>query len=162
MIGFRNTMLLGTSAWALAFGAFAQTPSAPPAHFGPHFAHPLAALMQVKDQLNLNTSQQQQWDAALAQSKSAHASARSNGEQVKNAMQTELAKADPDFAAVAAVADSVEQQNSVVRKQARTAWLALYGTFTPEQKAIAKDAIKARSARFDTMRERMKARHGGG
>lgn len=161
MIGFRNTMLLGTSAWALAFGAFAQTPSGPPGHFGAHFGGPLAALAQVKDQLNLNTSQQPQWAAAVAQSKAAHESARSNREQVKTAMQAELAKAEPDFAAVAAVADSVEQQNSAVRKQARSAWLALYATFTPEQKAIAKDAIQSRLARFETMRERMKARHGG-
>jgi Spy/CpxP family protein refolding chaperone len=109
---------------------------------------PLSAMKEAKDQLNLNTSQQQQWDNAVAQSKSAHAAMRANFGQVKTAMQAELAKTEPDFAATAAVADSAEQQNSALRKQSRSAWLALYSTFSSEQKTIVRDAVQARMAKM--------------
>lgn len=104
---------------------------------------PLAMLQKVQSELNLNTSQQLLWDAAVAQSKAARAAARQNFAQVKSALQAELAKSEPDFAAVAAVGDGVRQQNEQLRKQTRDAWLALYATFSPEQKAVARDTIKA-------------------
>lgn len=103
---------------------------------------PLAMLGKVKSQLNLNTSQQQQWDAVMAQSKAARATARANFAPVKSALQAELAKPEPDFAAVTSLSDSVRQQNETVHKQTRDAWLALYASFTPEQKALARDTIK--------------------
>jgi Spy/CpxP family protein refolding chaperone len=115
------------------------TPALAQAHGG----NPLAMLGKIKSQLNLNTSQQQQWDAVTAQSKAAHEAARANFAQVKSALQTELAKSEPDFAAVATLADSVRQQNSVLHSQTRDAWLALYANFTPEQKTMARDAIKS-------------------
>lgn len=108
-----------------------------------HPGTPLAMLASVKAQLNLNTSQQQQWDAVMAQSKAAREASRANFAPVKAALQTELGKPEPDFAAVAALGDSVRQQNAALRKQTRDAWLALYANFTPEQKALARDAIKA-------------------
>jgi len=108
-----------------------------------HSGTPLAMLQKIESQLNLNTSQQQQWDAVVAQSKAARATARASFAQVKSALQTELAKSEPDFAAVAALGDGARQQNEALRKQTRDAWLGLYATFTPEQKALARDAIKA-------------------
>jgi Spy/CpxP family protein refolding chaperone len=114
-----------------------------PALAQPHEGNPLAMLGKIKSQLNLNTSQQQQWDAVIAQSKAAHEAARANFAQVRSALQTELAKSEPDFAAVAVLADSVRQQNSVLQGQTRDAWLALYANFTPEQKTMARDAIKS-------------------
>ena len=114
---------------------------------------PLAMLGKVKPQLNLDTSQQQQWDAVVAQSKAARNTARANFAQLQSALQTELAKPEPDFAAVAAVGDSVHQQNAALRKQVRDAWLALYANFTPEQKATARDAIKTGLERFAARRQ---------
>jgi Spy/CpxP family protein refolding chaperone len=107
-----------------------------------HGGSPLQMLKQIKSQLQLNTSQEQQWDAVLAQEKAARATARASFTQVRTALQTELAKPEPDLAAVAAVSDGVRQQNETLRKQTRDAWLALYATFTPEQKALARDTIK--------------------
>src|SRR5271157_4338751 len=104
---------------------------------------PLAMLQRVQSELNLNTAQQQLWDAAVTQSKAARAAARQNFSQVESALQTELAKSEPDFAAVAAIGDGVRQQNEQLRKQTRDLWLALYATFTPEQKAVARDAVKS-------------------
>ncbi len=108
-----------------------------------HGGSPLAMLAKLKPQLNLNTSQQQQWDAVIAQAKAAREAARANFAQVTAALQAELGKAEPDFAAVAALSDGVQQQNAALHRQSRDAWLALYATFTPEQKGVARDAIKA-------------------
>ena len=105
--------------------------------------NPLAMLGKLKTDLKLNTSQQLQWDAVVAQTKAAHDAGRANFEQLKAALQAELAKPEPDFAAVAAAADGVRDQHAALHKQTRNAWLALYATFTPEQKAVARDAIKA-------------------
>ena len=131
-------ILLTTLLWSI-LGAVALPAPAQPMHGGT----PLEMLARLKPQLNLNTSQQQQWDSAVAQGKAAHDAARANVEQVKAALQTELAKAEPDFVAIAAMTDSASQQNATSHKQVRDAWLALYATFSPEQKAMARDAIKS-------------------
>jgi hypothetical protein len=36
-------------------------------------------------------------------------------------------------------------QNAAMHKQVRDGWLALYATFSPDQKAIVRDSIRARS-----------------
>ncbi len=130
----KRNMLTAVLSVALATLA---TPA--PAHEGT----PLAMLQKIESELNLNTSQQQQFDAVVAQSKAARATARASFAQVRSALQTELAKSEPDFAAVAALGDGVRQQNEALRKQTRDAWLALYSTFTPEQKALTRDTIRA-------------------
>ena len=120
--------------------------------------NPLAMLSRAKSDLKLNTSQQLQWDAVVGQTKAAHDAGRANFEQVKSALQAELAKPEPDFAAVAAIADCVRDQHAALHKQTRNAWLALYATFTPEQKATARDAIKSR---IERMQQRRGAFRGG-
>ena len=138
----------------VALQAWAQAPG--------HGMHdPISVLQRIQAKLNLNTSQQQQFDAAVAQSKTVHDAIRANFQQLKAATQTELAKAEPDLAALAALADQVQQQNIAQRKQARAAWLALYATFSAEQKATVRDAINARMARMDAFRQRMQDRHPG-
>jgi len=136
-------------------GIASQAWAQPPGH-GMH--DPVAVLQRIQAKLNLNTSQQQQWDAAVAQSKTVRDAMRANFQQLKAATQTELAKADPDLAALASLSDQVQQQNIAQRKLARTAWLALYGTFSAEQKATVRDAINARMARMDAFRQRMQDR----
>ena len=123
-----------------------------------HGDNPLAMLGKFKSELNLNTAQQQQWDAVVAQTKAAHDAGRANHQQLRAAMQAELAKPEPDFASLATLADSVREQSASLHKQTRNAWLALYATFTPEQKAVARDAIKVR---IERMQERRAAFHGG-
>jgi Spy/CpxP family protein refolding chaperone len=113
-------------------------------------------LMSVKGQLELNTSQQVMWDNAIAQTKSARGAGRAGMEQVRAALNAELAKAEPDFAAVAATADAVQAGNQALRKQVRDEWLKLYATFTPAQKAVVRDNVKVRVARREAFRERMK------
>jgi len=112
-------------------------------------------LMSVKAQLELNTSQQVMWDNTIALTKSARGTGRAGMEQVRAALNAELAKAEPDFAAVAATADAVQSGNQATRKQVRDEWLKLYATFTPAQKAVVRDTVKARVARSEAFRERM-------
>lgn len=133
---------------AAVLGCIAMPAFAQPGHAG----SPLEMLAKIKSQLNLNTSQQQQWDAVTAQSRAAHEAARANFDRIQSALRAELAKPEPDFAAVAAVADNVRQQNAALHKQTRDAWLALYANFTPEQKALARDAIKSGIERIEARR----------
>jgi len=130
---------------------------------GPHRSHgtdPLAVIATLQAQLKLNTSQQLQFNNAMAQSKAAHDAMRSGLGQLKAATQAELAKSAPDLASLAALSDQVQQQNSGVRKQARAAWLALYDTMSPEQKLVVRDAINARIAQAEEFRAQMRAARG--
>jgi len=123
--------------------------------FGPLIAH-------AKANLNLNTSQQTMFDAAVAQSKAAHEQGRALMQKVKDAMTAELAKAEPDLAAIAAAADDARAQGQALRKQVRTQWLNLYATFSPDQKAVVRDLLQKRMARMDSFRQKMRDHFQGG
>jgi Spy/CpxP family protein refolding chaperone len=153
----QSMILVAAGLFGFAIFAFAQMP--PGHHHG--LGDPLAMLEGVKGSLNLNTAQQQQWDNTLVQSKAAHTAARDNFGQLRTAMQTELAKAEPDLAALAALTDSIEQQNSALRKEARNTWLALYATFTVEQKQVVRDAITTRLQKLAAMRAHRRQQRGG-
>ena len=85
------------------------------------------------------------WDNAVAQAKAARDDrAREHGEGARGARTPNSPKPEPDFAAVATVADAAQANNQALRKQVRDEWLELYATFTPAQKAVVRDAVKAR------------------
>lgn len=132
-----------------------------PGHHGPHgrggfeLEHVLG---QLKAQLNLNTQQQSMWDAAAAHGKVARQNARAAMDSVHATLTAELAKPEPNFAAVASAADAAQANVQAERKQVRNEWLALYGTFSAEQKALVRDAIKLRVDRMEAFREKMKER----
>jgi len=163
----RRIALVATTALALAFGAatgFAQ-PAGGMMHGGPgmHGEGAFEMMMpkmleQTKASLNLNTSQQPTWDNVVAQGKAAREAGRTNHQQVKAALQAELAKPAPDLVAVAAIADGVEQQNRALRKQVRDQWLALYATFSPEQKGVVRDLLQKKMARAEGFRAKMRER----
>ena len=106
----------------LALTAWAQAPG--------HGMHdPLAVLQRIQAKLNLNTSQQQQWDAAVAQSKAAHLAIKANFQQLKTATQAELAKADPGNPELARAVAAVDNQiGDAAAAQGKTAEaLSAYG-----------------------------------
>jgi Spy/CpxP family protein refolding chaperone len=138
------------AAAVLAGGALAQ-PAHPHGHHGP--GDVAMAIAALKGQLNLNSSQQMMWDNAVAASKVARDSGRANLGRVHDALATELAKAEPDLAAVSAVADDAQTRNSALRRQVRDTWLALYATFSPDQKAIVRDSLNSRMARMEQFRQ---------
>ena len=165
----RRLALAATAALALACAApaaFAQPGGGmmPGLHGGMmpglHGGAPIDQLVprlleEAKASLNLNTSQQAMWDSAAAQGKAARERGHANRQQMKDAIRTELAKPEPDLAALAAVADTVEQHNRSLRHPVRAQWLALYATFTPEQKAVVRDRLQQHLARAESFRERM-------
>ena len=137
----------------IALQAWAQGPG--------HGMHdPIAVLQRIQAKLNLNTSQQQQWDAAVAQSKTVHGAIRANFQQLRAATQAELAKADPDLAALASLSDQVQQQNIAPRKQARALGSRFMAPFPPSRRRRAR-RYQREMARMDAFRQRMHDRHPG-
>jgi Spy/CpxP family protein refolding chaperone len=120
------------------------------------------AIVHLKEQLNLNTAQQAMWDNAVAASKAARETARTNAQNVEQTLRAELAKPEPDLAAVAAAADAARSANAAVHTQVRAAWLNIYGTFTPEQKTVVKNALLDRMSQMEKFREKMRARRSQG
>jgi hypothetical protein len=62
------------------------------------------------------------------------------------------------IADAAAAGDAAQANAQTLRKQVRDQWLALYATFTPAQKGVVRDALKARADRMDTFRARVQER----
>jgi Spy/CpxP family protein refolding chaperone len=112
----------------------------------------------AKAQLNLNTMQQQMFDAAVANAKTARESARAAHQKVREAMQAQLANAEPDLEAIAKIADDVEQQTRDARRKIRTEWLSLYKTFSAEQKVVVRDLLQKRLAHAEGFRQKIRER----
>lgn len=130
-----------------------------PGHGGPGGAGFEHVIAEVQARLNLNSSQQALFDSALATTRSARQAARAEFARIREAMQAELSKAEPDLAAVAAVADDAQVKGQAVRRQIRDQWLGVYATFTPEQKQVVREALSARMERMNRFSERA-AKHG--
>ena len=129
-------------------------------HGGPGGGDFVMGIAALKGQLNLNTSQQAMWDNAVAAGKAARDSARASHQQMHDALTAELAKAEPDLAAIATVADANRDAAAAQHRQVRAAWLNLYSTFTPDQKTVVKNALQQKLARMDQFREKMQQRRG--
>jgi Spy/CpxP family protein refolding chaperone len=164
----RAVAIAASAALALSFGATAASAQPAGGHHGMHggggFGDMIPHMLErAKASLNLNTMQQGMWDNVVAQGKAAREAGRANMQQVKAALQAQLANPAPDLAAVAAVADQVQAQNSALRKGVRDQWLQLYATFTPDQKAVVRDLLQKKVAHAESFRERMAERfHGKG
>jgi len=130
-------------------------------HGGPGGGDFLMGIAALKGQLNLNTSQQTMWDNAVAAGKAARDSARASHQKVHDTLTAELAKAEPDLAAVAAATDAARDSAATQHRQVRDAWLNLYGTFTPDQKTVVKNALQQKLTRMEQFREKMRQRHEG-
>jgi len=146
------------------FAPLASAQATPPVAGTPHpFAHgggmedPLGMLAHLEAKLNLNTSQQQQFAAAVAQSKASRQTIKANMEQLQAALAAQAATGAPNLDSVVTLADTLQPQNLAARKQATTAWLALYDTFSADQKAVVAAAIQKRMARVAAWRARMRA-----
>ena len=157
---------ISTTLAAIAAATVVAVSGAALAQPGPHGGHGAHGsdvghlIERLKSQLSLNTSQQAMFDAAVSQSQAARDAGRANMQKVHAAMTAELAKPEPDLAAVAAAADDAQAANTALRKQIRGQWLALYATFTPDQKAVVKTALSSRMARMEKFHEKMMGRRG--
>jgi Spy/CpxP family protein refolding chaperone len=166
---YRNVLAASTAALAIALAA--TLASAQPGPHGGHMGGPMGGPMgdhlgqvieSAKAQLNLNTSQQQTFVDAVALAKANFAAGRTEWQAVKNVLTDELAKDEPNLAAVAAAADKAQQDGLALRHQVRDAWLGLYATFTKEQKAVVKGMIQQHMAKMESFRQRMVERFSTG
>ena len=155
----RRGPLLLTAALLLLAGAVAHA-QGPHGHHGRHAAHVEQVIAQVKDKLALNTSQQVMWDNATASTKASRQAGRAEHERIHAAMKAELAKPEPDLAAMASLVDQAQANGYAARNQVRDQWLALYATFTPTQKAVVRDELTKRMERMEGFRAKMKERFG--
>lgn len=117
-------------------------------------------IAQVKDRLALDSSQLVLWDGALSATRSARQAARAEHERLHAAARAELAKAEPDLAALSATIDQARSAGQAVRQQVRNDWLKLYATFSPAQKQVVRDELTRRLDRIESFREKMKERMG--
>ncbi len=119
---------------------------------------PMAGMEKVHSQLKLNPEQEAGWKAAQDKSRAAMRQARESHRKMHEAMKQELAKSEPDFAAVARISDETQESNLKARHEARDLWLKLYATFTPEQKLVARDFMRERMAKMERMRDKFERR----
>lgn len=163
---FRHLPRAVVLALALAVGAAAQAGPGPGGHHGPGpgfgpGGHIEGVIAQVRAQLNLNSSQQVAFDNALAAGKAARDAARTDRDALHAAMRNELANAAPNLRTIAGLADQTQAKHQAARKQVREQWLALYETFSPEQKLVVRDMLARRAERMEGVRDRMRGRAGG-
>jgi len=131
----------------------------PGGHHGGFGGAPLEhVIAEARTKLNLNTSQQLQFDQAVANAKAAREQGRAIGQTVRDAARAELAKPEPDLAGIARTADEAQAKGQALRKQVRDEFLKLYGTFSAEQKAVVRDLLKSRMDRAESFREKMRER----
>ena len=100
-------------ATALATGAaLAQPVRGPHGHGGPGGADVMIGrlIADARAELKLNTMQQAMFDTAVANGKLAREKARARQSKVRDTLQTELAKPEPNLAAVAAAADATMEE----------------------------------------------------
>jgi protein CpxP len=159
----RRASVVGAAALALALSAVtsAQAFGGPGGAGGPGMNAEITGpqmIESIKAKLNLNTSQQQQFDNAAAHGKAAREAGRAEMLKVRDAMRAELAKPEPDLAAVAAIGDAARAKNQALHQAVRAEWLAVYATFSPEQKAVVKERLVNRMNRAEGFRQKMHER----
>jgi Spy/CpxP family protein refolding chaperone len=163
---FRAIAGVAAVAMAMAFGAGAALAQLPggghgPGGYGGHGGGDAMIgrlIAHARVELKLNTMQQGLFDRAVANSKLAREKARALQAKVRDTLQAELAKPEPNLAAVAAAADAAMDEGRVTRKAIRDEWLALYGQFSPEQKAVVRDRLQKRMSQGESFRQRMHER----
>lgn len=151
----RRALVAGVLALGLAAAglpAYAHVPSRPAPFTRWH-----ARMEKLKKALHLTPEQEQAWRAIALKRRALWRQAREGRVEVKRALERQLAKPEPDLARVAAVRDRVGERFLAERKQMEHMRLALYAQFSPRQKGVMREFLKARLARF----EHWRARHHG-
>lgn len=115
----------------------------PGGHFG-RGGGVFAGLEKIHGKLQLTAAQEAAWQEAVALGTSIQGQAQTLHQQAKAAADTELAKAQPDLAALAQQSDSTHQQVTALHKQVRDKWLAVYATLSAEQKTVVADFLRQR------------------
>jgi Spy/CpxP family protein refolding chaperone len=110
-------------------------------------AHIGKRMEMLKSKLNLNATQEAQFNVARDATKVAMEAGKAARVNARAAAETELSKADPDLAALLLQRESVKDANATQRKAAMNEWAKFLGLLTTEQKAIVKSQLLNRMQR---------------
>ena len=119
---------------------------------GPGFM--MGRLAKLHDQLKLTPEQDGLWRQAEAKTRDSMKQMREAHGKMHEALKRELAKSEPDFAAVAAISDEGEEQRLQARHEMRDLWLKVYAGLSPEQKTMVRDFMRERLAKAERFREK--------
>ncbi|MGH8772341.1 MAG: Spy/CpxP family protein refolding chaperone [Pyrinomonadaceae bacterium] len=120
-------------------------------HWKKHAAEQWAKL---KADLNLNPAQDFAWQQIAEKRAALHQERRADRVALKETMKQELAKSEPDFARIVRQRQQVQEQSLKSRSELDDMQIKLYESFNTEQKAVMRDAMKARLQRMEQWREK--------
>lgn len=160
------------AALAMTFGtAYAADPGMPPAgpdapaapggHAGPggwhgRGPHMMERLNALHDKLKLNADQEQKWQIALQTMKRNHEAQRANHDKMRQQFQAARQQPILDLDALHSSHQQFEQQNTQLREQTASTWLAAYDSLNDQQKTLVSTELKQHFAKMDERHERMR------
>jgi Spy/CpxP family protein refolding chaperone len=109
---------------------------------------------KLKADLKLNPAQEFAWQEIADRRAALHKERHGDRAQLKEAMKQELAKAEPDFARIVRQKQQLDEKGLQARNEMREMQLKLYSSFSAEQKAVMRDAMKARMERVEQWRDK--------
>lgn len=104
-------------------------------------AHIAKRMEMLKSKLNLNATQEAQYNTARDATKAAMEAGRTARLAARTSAQTELNKADPDLAALLLQRENLKEANASQRKAALNEWAKFLGLLTTEQKSLVKSQL---------------------
>jgi periplasmic protein CpxP/Spy len=120
---------------------------------------PFAHAEKLAAKLKLTPEQKTQWDTMVQKTKTQHEAMKKAHHEMHEAMKAELAKPEPDLAALATKADAMHDQLRAAHRELRDGWLKLYATMNAEQKGVVKQAILRHMRKMHHMHEGMVHHH---
>lgn len=158
-------LAIAVASLSLTLGATAANAQTPPPG-GPAMMHHghgmhgdfMMGFKKLHDKLNLNATQEKQWQAALDTMKQNHQAMRKNHEQLKQQFDSMKNQPILDLNAMHTTHQQVEQQDAQLREQTAQAWLSFYNGLNDQQKTTVSTALKERFAKMEQRREKMHQR----
>jgi hypothetical protein len=111
----------------------------------------LGGLEPLEQSLRLNPAQKAQFDAAVGATKTALLGFGLSAMEAQARIGRELMKDRPDPAAIAALQNSLVEQNGPNIRAAHDEWSKLYALLDDRQVAIARAYVEAQLARLDSV-----------
>jgi Spy/CpxP family protein refolding chaperone len=147
-------VFLSTVATVVVYAAVQEGVDAAKPHRHHGKEHARIDWQKLKADLKLDPAQDFAWQQIADKRAELSKARRADRASFRETMKSELAKAEPDFARIVEEKRRIEEKNLAVRNELREMQLKLYSTFTAEQKALVREAIKDRFERMEQWRER--------
>ncbi|MBZ0104947.1 MAG: periplasmic heavy metal sensor [Sulfuricella denitrificans] len=125
------------------------------ANMPPPEAGQFIPLQAIHDKLKLDDTKEKTWQGLVQKMHDMREAGRNEHQESRAQLKQEMDKDNPDFAALAARSDRIADERTAARRHVRDEWLKLYETFSPAQKIIVRDEIKARLEKSGKRLDRM-------